>query len=82
MTDGNRRRVRVALGLVLIVLGIAVGVLAYLVGRSDDEARGAGTSSTAGPPKGVLMIPGSPATRPGEVRVDGYPVIHTTGAVS
>jgi hypothetical protein len=48
----HRGRARVPLGLVLIALGIAVGVLAYLVGRSDDEA---GARST-GAPKGMLVI--------------------------
>jgi hypothetical protein len=48
----HRGRARVPLGLVLIALGIAFGVLAYLVGRSDDEA---GARST-GAPKGMLVI--------------------------
>jgi hypothetical protein len=61
MTRRNGRRVRVRIGLVLIALGIAVGVLAYLVGRSDDEAKGAG----AGAPKGELAIHGT-----GDVSLD------------
>jgi poly-gamma-glutamate capsule biosynthesis protein CapA/YwtB (metallophosphatase superfamily) len=65
MTRGNRRRLRVPLGLVLIALGIAVAVLAYLVGRSDDEAKGAGATSTAGEPKGELVIHGT-----GDVSLD------------
>jgi hypothetical protein len=48
----RRGRGRVPLGLVPIALGIAVGVLAYLVGRSDDEA---GARSTR-VPKGMLVI--------------------------
>ena len=57
MNRGNGRRVRVPLGLLLIALGIAVGVLAYLVGRSDDEAKGPGSTSTAGAPKGRVGDP-------------------------
>ena len=48
----RRGRGRVPLGPVPIALGIAVGVLAHLVGRSDDEA---GARST-GVPKGMLVI--------------------------
>jgi poly-gamma-glutamate capsule biosynthesis protein CapA/YwtB (metallophosphatase superfamily) len=58
-------RARVPFGLVLIALGIAVGVLAYLVGRSDDEAEGAGATSTAREPKGRLVIHGT-----GDVNLD------------
>lgn len=44
----RRGRARILLGLVLIALGIAVGVLTYLVGRSDDEA-GARSAAPATP---------------------------------
>jgi len=67
MTQRLGRRARVPLGLVLIALGIAVGVLAYLVGRSDDEAgaQAAGATSTARAPKGMLVIHGT-----GDVSLD------------
>ena len=54
MTPRHGRRARVPFGLLLIALGIAVGVLAYLVGRADDEAgaQGAGTTSAAREPAG------------------------------
>ena len=57
----HRGRARVSLGLVLIALGIAVGVLAYLVGRSDDAARARPTRV----PKGMLV-----STPPGDVSLD------------
>ena len=64
MTPRHGRRARVPFGLVLIALGIAVGVLAYLVGRADDEAgaQGAGTTSAAREPDADL--PTAPPARP------------------
>ncbi|HET9248727.1 MAG TPA: CapA family protein [Actinomycetota bacterium] len=87
MTRRHGRRARVPFGLVLIALGIAVGILAYVVGRADDEAgaRGAGATSTARTPKGAAdptgvtgsAEPTSPAPDPRRAIV-----IHGTGDVS
>ena len=52
MTPPHGRRARVAFGLVLIALGIAVGVLAYLVGRAGGES----AASPSAEPKGKLLI--------------------------
>ena len=38
MTSRHSPRSRIQFGLVLIALGIAVGILAYIVGRADDDA--------------------------------------------
>ena len=86
MTPRHGRRARVPFGLLLIALGIAVGVLAYLVGRADDEAgaQGAGTTSTArepdaGPSDGATG-PTSAASPSAEPK--GKLLIHGTGDVS
>jgi poly-gamma-glutamate capsule biosynthesis protein CapA/YwtB (metallophosphatase superfamily) len=61
MTPRHGRRARVSLGLVLIALGIAVGVLAYVVGRAGDES----AASPSAEPKGKLLIHGT-----GDVSLD------------
>ena len=58
-------RSRIQFGLLLIVLGIAVGILAFIVGRADDDA---GAGAKAGPPRAKLVIHGT-----GDVSLDpGY----------
>jgi poly-gamma-glutamate capsule biosynthesis protein CapA/YwtB (metallophosphatase superfamily) len=66
MTSRRGRRSRVQFGLLLIALGIAVGILAYVVGRADDEAgaEGAPTSPSA-EPRAKLVIHGT-----GDVSLD------------
>ena len=67
----RRGRGRVSLGLVLIALGIAVGVLAYLVGRSDDAARARSTRV----PKGMLVIHATGRREPGPELHPCHPVL-------
>jgi hypothetical protein len=47
-------RSRIQFGLLSIALGIAVGILAFIVGRADDDA-----GAKAGPPKAKLVIHGT-----------------------
>ena len=85
MTPRHGRRARVPFGLLLIALGIAVGVLAYLVGRADDEAgaQGAGTTSAAREPAGSSDgATGSTSTASPSAEPKGKLLIHGTGDVS
>jgi len=61
VTSRRSRRSRIAFGLLLIALGIAVGILAYVVGRADDDAE-------AATPRAELVFHGT-----GDVSLDpGY----------
>ena len=63
MTSRHGPRSRIQFGLLLIALGIAVGILAFVVGRADDDA-----GAEAGPPRARLVIHGT-----GDVSLDpGY----------
>ena len=63
MTSRHSPRSRIQFGLLLIALGIAVGILAYLVGRADDDA-----GAEAALPRANLVIHGT-----GDVSLDpGY----------
>lgn len=63
MTSRHSPRSRIQFGLLLIALGIAVGILAFIVGRADDDA-----GAEAGPPRAELVIHGT-----GDVSLDpGY----------
>lgn len=87
MTSRHGRRSRIPFGLLLIALGIAVGILAYVVGRADDETGAeAGTeasssvrapTSTVGGGSGTPSVSASPSAEP-EAKL----VIHGTGDVS
>ena len=54
MTSRHSPRSRIQFGLLLIALGIAVGILAFIVGRADDDA-----GAKAGPPRAMLVIHGT-----------------------
>jgi hypothetical protein len=61
VTSRHGRRSRIVFGLLLIALGIVVGILAYVVGRADDDAE-------AALPRAELVIHGT-----GDVSLDpGY----------
>jgi len=60
MTSRHSRRSRIQFGLLLIALGIAVGILAYIVGRADDDA-----GAEAALPRANLVIHGT-----GDVSLD------------
>jgi hypothetical protein len=63
VTSRHGRRSRIVFELLLIALGIAVGILAYVVGRTDEDA-----GAEAAPPRAELMIHGT-----GDVSLDpGY----------
>lgn len=90
MTSRHGRRSRIPFGLLLIALGIAVGILAYLVGGADEgagsegvsgEAIGASSSvrsrTTADPDGGAPIASASPSAEP-----KAKLLIHGTGDVS
>ena len=85
MTARHARRARIPFGLVLIALGIAVGVAAYLVGRDGGEdghassQRAAGTSDA--PALGTPSDEPQPSPSPPEEPKERL-VIHGTGDVS
>jgi Bacterial capsule synthesis protein PGA_cap len=61
VTSRHSPRSRIQFGLLSIALGIAVGILAFIVGRADDDAE-------AAPPRATLVIHGT-----GDVSLDpGY----------
>ena len=67
MTPRDIGRSKIPFGLLLIALGIAVGTLAYLVGRADDGAgaEAAPAGGLAADPRGTLVIHGT-----GDVSLD------------
>ncbi len=85
MTPRHARRSRVPFGWLLIALGIAVGIAAYLVGRADDDA------GAEGPPRTAVASESIPTPTPSE-EPEPSPsppadpkeqlVIHGTGDVS
>jgi Bacterial capsule synthesis protein PGA_cap len=91
MTSRRARRSRIPFGLLLIALGIAVGILAYLVGGADEGAGSegpsvgaAGSTSGARAPRSVVEggATGSDASPSPSAEPKGTLVIHGTGDVS
>jgi Bacterial capsule synthesis protein PGA_cap len=87
VTSRHSRRSRIPFGLLLIALGIAVGILAYIVGRADDEAgaeAGTGAPSAVRAPSSAVgggsVIPSTTASTSTEPKAKL--VIHGTGDVS
>ena len=83
MTSRHARRSRVPFGLLLIALGIAVGVIAYVVGRADEGDAGTPTTPQAlvSPDAKAAAPTGSPGPSP-IAEPKGKLLIHGTGDVS